>query len=478
MKYDVIIIGSGVTGSAVARELAKTDLKVAVLEKEEDVCEGTSKANSGICHAGFDARPGTLKARLNVEGNRLIRELAGPLSIDFRQTGSMVLCFDEEHRGKVEELLERGKANGVKGLEILEKDEVLARAPHVNENVVCALWAPTAGIVCPFSLNFALAENAADNGVEFFFDEPVKTIEKDGADWLVNGKSRAKVLVNAAGLYADEIHNMVCPDHPIRIRPRRGEYFLFDHDAAGLADCVLFQLPTALGKGVLITPTCHGNLLVGPTAENLEDKEALNTSARGLEEIRTKAALTIRDLPYHQVITSFAGLRAVPENGDFIIQESADGFFDAAGIESPGLTSAPAIGVLIADWIEKKLQPGKNEHFIETRKGFVKLDELSAQEWNDLIREDPDYGTIVCRCETISAGQIKDACTRSVPARSLDGVKRRVRAGMGRCQAGFCSPRTMEILAEMQNIPLENVQKSGSGSRIFTGKDKEGAAYE
>lgn len=478
MDYDVLIIGAGVSGSAIARELARTDLKTAVLEKEEDVCEGTSKANSGICHAGFDAKPGTLKAKLNVEGNQMMPELAEKLNFEFINNGSLVLCFDESRRDGIAELYERGLANGVKGLEILEKEEILKREPNINDTVVCALWAPTAGIVCPFGLNFALAENAADNGVEFIFNEPVETIEKTPDGWRVNDKYNAKIIVNAAGVYADEIHNQAVPDNPIHITPRRGEYFLLDHQAADLCSATLFHMPTKLGKGVLITPTAHGNLLIGPTAENLDDKEAVNTSAAGLDEIRQKAAITMKNIPYNQTITSFSGLRAVGNRGDFIIEESADGFIDAAGIESPGLSSAPAIGVMVADMIKEKLHPGVNEDFIETRKGFVKLDELSPEEWNELIAKDPAYGTIVCRCETISEGQIVDACTRSIPARTLDGVKRRVRAGMGRCQAGFCSPKTMEIISRVHNIPLDQVRKSGAESIIITGKDKEGSRHE
>lgn len=472
MNFDVLIIGGGAVGSAVAWQLARTDLKTAVLEKEEDVSEGTTKANSGIVHAGYDANPGTLKARLNVRGNEMIHEIADTLHFDFKPVGSLVLCFSEEDRPALMELYERGLTNGVKDMRIVEQEELREMEPEISLEAVCALYAPSAGVVDPFNMNVAFAENAADNGVQFFFNEPVRSIEKTEDGWLVNGKYRTKIIVNAAGVYADEIHNMAC-DEKIKIRPRKGEYFLFDKEAGKLASHVLFQLPTKAGKGILVTPTAHGNLLVGPTADFLEDKEGVNTTASGLEMVREKAAITIDHLPFGQVITSFAGLRAVPEGGDFIIAEYADGFIDAAGIESPGLTSAPAIGEMVAGMVIDRLHPGKNESYQPERKGFIRMEDLSHEEWNDLIQQDPCYGRMVCRCEKVTEGSIRDACSRSVPARSLDGVKRRVRAGMGRCQAGFCSPKTMEIISEIQEIPFEEVTKSGSESRIITGKIKE-----
>ena len=477
MDFDVIIIGSGVTGSAVAYELGKTNLKTLVLEKEEDVCEGTSKANSGIAHSGYDAKPGSLKARLNVRGSKMLPELAKKLSIDYKNNGSLILCFDEKDRPVLEELMERGKINGVEGLEILEKEQVHEKEPNVSDEVVCALWAPTGGIVCPFSLNYALAENAADNGVEFRFNTPVVSVEPIDGGWKVNGELTTKYLVNAAGVYADEIHNMADPEHPIKITPRKGEYFLLDHGAGDRCKSTLFQLPTKMGKGVLITPTLHNNLLVGPTAYDIENKEGVNTTQAGLDEVRAKASLTMKNIPFNLVITSFAGLRATGETEDFIIQESVPGFIDAAGLASQGLTCAPAIGEMIADMIKEKVEWSPKENHIDERKGFVKVDELSKEEWNNLIKENPAYGNIICRCETITEGSIIDACTRSIPAKNLDGVKRRVRAGMGRCQAGFCSPKTMEIISRLQNTGLDEVNKAGTGSRIITGKDKEGAVY-
>lgn len=480
MEYDVLIIGAGVTGCAIAQQVAQLDLKTAVLEKELDVCEGTSKANSGIVHAGYDALPGTLKARFNVRGAELIPVLAQQLGFGFRNTGSLVLCLDEAGRDKLEELKRRGQTNGVPGLEILEREEVLQREPHANPAVTCALWAPTAGIVDPFGMTVALADNAAENGTEFLFGQPVQRVERVSMEngepgWLVNGTYKTRILVNAAGCHAGEIHELACQE-PLRIRPRKGEYFLFDREAGSLASCVLFPLPTDKGKGVLVTPTVHGNLLAGPTAEFTEDPQDTATTRSGLADVQAKAGQTLPELPWRQVITSFAGLRAVPDGGDFIVQESAPAFIDAAGIESPGLTSAPAIGEYVAALVREQLQAAEKAGAVKTRRPFVNLNEITPQEWNDLIRQNPAYGQIVCRCETIVEGQILDACTRPVPARTLDGVKRRVRAGMGRCQGGFCSPRVMEILAQVQNADLAAIRKSGPGSVIITGEDKEDLA--
>lgn len=477
MDFDVLIIGGGVSGCASAYELAKTDLRIGVIEKEEDVCEGTSKANSAIVHAGFDAKPGTLKAKLNVEGSRLMPELAELLEFDYKNNGALVLCFDEEHRPELEALYQRGLDNGVEKLQILEKEDILALEPNVSQDVVCALHAPTSSIVCPFGLNIAMAENAADNGVQFLFNEPVETIERTEDGWTVNGKHTAKIVINAAGVYADEIHNSVCDD-TIRIIPRKGEYMLLDRSAGNLCSHTLFQLPTKKGKGVLITPTVHGNILIGPDAVAVDDKDNTSTSVEGQADVRQKAGKTMPDIPFNKVIRTFSGLRATPESGDFIIQESAPGFIDVAGIESPGLSSAPAVGRMVARIVEEKLHPGQRENYIAGRKGFKKVKDMPKEEWNALIEEDPDYGTIVCRCETVTAGQIKDALSRSVPAVSLDGIKRRVRAGMGRCQAGFCGPRSMEIISQVCGIPIEDVRLSGKKSKMITGKDKEGFRHE
>ncbi len=476
--YDVIIIGAGVAGSAVARELSRYQVSVCVVDKAEDVCSGTSKANSAIVHAGFDAKTGTLMAKLNVQGSEMMEELSKQLDFAYRRNGSLVLCLSEEDLPALETLYNRGLANGVRGLEILDAKAVREREPHITENVVAALWAPTAAIVCPFGLNIAMAENAAANGVEFRFDTTVLGVKPKDDHWLLlceNGVMEARCIVNAAGVHADLFHNMVSAQK-LHITPRRGDYFLLDKTAGDFVSSTIFQLPNEkYGKGVLVTPTVHGNLLVGPTAVSIDDPEGVNTTRDGLDTVSAKASTTVPNIPFRQTITSFAGLRAHEDGSDFVIGEVADapGFFDCAGIESPGIASSPAIGVMVADLLREKLSLAEKSDFIATRKGVLNPWTLSPQELQALIAEKPDYGQIICRCESVTKGEIVDAVTRPLGARSLDGVKRRTRAGMGRCQAGFCSPKVMEIIAEYAGIPYDQVTKSGGSSRLIVGKTKE-----
>lgn len=465
--YDVIIIGAGVSGCAIARELSRYKMKTMVLEKALDVCEGTSKANSGIAHAGYDAKPGTLKAKLNVEGSRRMKALSEELDFPYKQNGSLVLCFDEKDRSKLEELKKRGECNGVPDIRILNREEVLSLEPGAGEQVVSALYAPTGAIVCPFGLTIALAENAAVNGVEFQFGTKVKVIRKAAEGYLIEtnkGSFETKLVINAAGVYADELHNMVS-EEKMKLTPRRGEYLLCDKLSKGIPSHTLFQLPTALGKGVLVTPTVHGNLLIGPTAEDIEDKEGIETTAEGMELIREKAALSVKELPLRQVITSFAGLRA-HGGEDFIIKEVPDapGFIDVAGIESPGLTCAPAIGVYVADIVKKLLSLAEKENFIAERRGIPSMALASGQERQRLILENPAYANVICRCEMVTEGEIIDAIRRPVGARTTDGIKRRTRAGMGRCQSGFCNPKVVEILARELGVDESEVLKSGEDS--------------
>ena len=465
--YDVIIIGAGVSGCAIARELSRYKLKTMVLEKALDVCEGTSKANSGIAHAGYDAKPGTLKAKLNVEGSRRMKALSEELDFPYKQNGSLVLCFDEKDRSKLEELKKRGECNGVPDIRILNREEVLYLEPGAGEQVVSALYAPTGAIVCPFGLTIALAENAAVNGVEFQFGTKVKVIRKAAEGYLIEtnkGNFETKLVINAAGVYADELHNMVS-EEKMKLTPRRGEYLLCDKLSKGIPSHTLFQLPTALGKGVLVTPTVRGNLLIGPTAEDIEDKEGIETTAEGMELIREKATLSVKELPLRQVITSFAGLRA-HGGEDFIIGEVPDapGFIDVAGIESPGLTCAPAIGVYVADIVKKLLSLAEKENFIAERRGIPSMALAPGQERQRLILENPAYANVICRCEMVTEGEIIDAIRRPVGARTTDGIKRRTRAGMGRCQSGFCNPKVVEILARELGVDESEVLKSGEDS--------------
>ena len=481
--YDVAIIGAGVTGSAIARELSRYQVKACVIEREEDVCCGTSKANSAIVHAGFDAVPGSVKAMVNARGNRMMDQVAADLDVPFKRNGSLVVCTKDQDPKALEELLERGRQNGIEGLEILNRDQLLEREPNLADDVVCALFAPTGGIVCPFHLTMGYAENAAMNGVEFKLNTQVDQIIKDGDGFKLEVTDRAagkaecieaKTVVNAAGVYADVFNNMVS-EHKLHIVARKGEYMLLDKSAGHHVSSTIFQLPSAMGKGVLVTPTIHGNLLVGPTAVDVENKEGVNTTLEGLGGLGATAARSVKNVPLNQVITSFAGLRAHEDGDDFIIGEAEDcpGFYNAAGIESPGLSSAPAIGVMVAEMIGDKLSLEVNPDFNPIRRGILDPDTLSLEERNELIRKQPAYGNIICRCEMITEGEILDAIHRPLGARSLDGVKRRTRAGMGRCQSGFCSPRTMEILEREVPMSMYDITKNGIGSNFVVGVNKE-----
>lgn len=476
--YDIIIIGAGVIGCAVARELSKYNAKILVIEKNEDVCAGTSKANSAIVHSGYDAENGTLKARFNVEGNRMMENVCKELDVPFKRIGSLTVCTEKELLPELQKLRERGERNGVEGLRVLDREELLAIEPHIGDEVVGALLAPTAGIVCPFKLTIAFAENAAVNGAEFLFDTQVSKIYADSDVWHVvtdEKEYEAKAVVNAAGVYSDMFNNMVS-ERKLHITPRRGDYILLDRSAEGFVRHTIFQLPTKLGKGVLVTPTVHGNTIVGPTAVDVDDKESTATTAEGIDSVIAKSALSVKGLPVRQVITSFAGLRAHEDGHEFVLgePEDAENFYNCAGIESPGLSAAPAIGVYIAGLIREKLHLSEKESFIAERKDILKPAKLSLEERNELIRREPAYGTIICRCESVTEGEIIDAIRRPVGARSLDGVKRRTRAGMGRCQAGFCSPKVMEILRRELDMDLTEVTKSGGGSYIVNARTKDG----
>lgn len=475
---DVIIIGAGVSGACCARELSRYKLDILVLEKEEDVCCGTSKANSAIVHAGFDAKPGTLMAKLNVEGNKMMGELCRELDVKFRNNGSLVICYDESDINKLEELRQRGIKNGVEGLEIIKRSGLLEMEPNISDEAVAALYAPSAGIICPFELNIAMAENAAENGAEFIFNCEVLSINKKEGFYELEtskGMMQTRLLVNAAGVYADKFHNMVS-ENKINITPRRGAYCLLDKTVGDYVKCTIFSLPDeVLGKGVLVTPTVDGNLLVGPTAKDIADKEGTNTTADEISELIEKAKRNVKNLPIKQVITSFAGLRAHEDGGEFIVEELRDapGFIDCAGIESPGLTSAPAIGIRVADIVKNILNPEINKGFIGKREGILKPELLDTEERNRLIKNSPAYGNIICRCEMVTEGEIIDAIKRPLGAKSLDGIKRRTRAGAGRCQAGFCSPKVMEIIARERGLSQTVITKSGGRSTFITGIDKE-----
>lgn len=474
--YDVIIIGAGVIGCSIARELSKYQLKICVLDKGHDVCTGTSKANSAIIHAGFDAEPGTLKGKLNAKGNVMFDRLAKELDFPFKRIGSLVLAFNQEDIPALNKLKAQGEKNGVPDLKIIFREELREMEPNLSEEVFSALYAPTGAIVCPYEMTISLAENAYENGVEFKFETEVRNIEKINDGYIINSSEegiKARLIINAAGVYADEINNMIS-HNKIRIIPRKGEYCLFDKEAKGLVNRTIFQLPTKLGKGILVTPTVDGNILMGPNALDIEDKEDLSTTQAGFMEIIEKAGRSIKEIPINQIITSFSGLRAHSDREDFIIGEAkdAENFINAAGIESPGLSSAPAIAELLKKIVIEKLTPKKNQGFNPKRKGIPKFREMSNEERKAIIEKIPQYGKIICRCETVTEGEILDSIRRPLGAKTIDGVKLRTRAGMGRCQAGFCSFRILEILARELNLDRLEITKFGGASKLLVVKNK------
>ena len=487
-SYDVVIIGAGVVGCSIARELSRYDLRVCVVDRNSDIGEGTSKANSGIVHAGYDAKPGTLKAKLNVQGSVMMPNLAKQLGIPFMRNGSMVVALSDEDVPHMKELYDRGCENGVDGLRILTREEALAMEPNLSDDTKGALFAPTGGIICPFRLTSAMAESANVNGVDFHLLTYVESITKIMGGYKLEAKHYdefdpakdteitydAKVFINAAGVYADRFHNMMSDDR-LTITPRKGEYCLLDTTAGQHVGRTIFRMPSAYGKGILVSPTIHGNLLVGPTATDLDDKEGTFTTSEGLNAVNLPGATAVRNLPMKEVITSFAGLRPHGDRGDFVIGElpGCPGFIDAAAIESPGLSASPAIGVMVAGIVKGILNPGLKDNFIEELKPLTYMKLLSAEEQQALIEKDSTYGNIICRCASVSEGEILETIHRPLGARTLDAVKRRTGANMGRCQGGFCYPKVMEILSRELDIPIELITKKGRGSEILKGRIKE-----
>lgn len=473
---DVIVIGAGVMGAAVSRELSKYKLNIMVLDKENDVSNGTSKANSAIVHAGYDAKEGTLMAKYNVLGAGMYESLCKKIGAPYKNVGSYVLAFSEEERKHIEKLYQRGLTNGVPQMEILEKDEILRREPNINKNVVAALYAGSAGIVGPWEFTIKLLENAALNGTEVLVDAEVSNIEKlqDGYKVILkDGRSfETKVVINAAGVYADKINDMVSKNH-FDIHPRIGEYYVLDKVQGKLTNSVLFQCPTIMGKGILVTKTVHGNIMIGPTAEDVESKDYVGTTTHGLDDIRRQAEKTISGINYRDSIRNFTGIRAESSTGDFIIGEVSDApnFFNIAGTKSPGLSSAPAIGVDVAKMVVEKLGAVKKEEFKQNRPQ-IHFIELSPEEKAEVIKKDPRYGRIICRCESITEGEIVDVIHRMVGARTVDGVKKRCRPGTGRCQGGFCGPRVQEILARELGKELNEIVLDKKGAYILTTETK------
>lgn len=475
--YDIAIIGAGVVGSMIARELAKYNLSVIVLEKENDVAMGSSKANSGIVHVGYDAKPGTLKALLNVKGGKMMPRIAAELGVKYKQNGSLVVAFSNEEMETVTELYTRGKLNGVDELALVDAYQLRAIEPHISSAAVGALYAPTGGIICPYSLSIAALGNAMDNGVALKYHFPVTAlIDRSSYIEIVSGRETlaAAFVINAAGLYADVIAKMIGDDF-ISIHPRRGEYYLFDKEMGHIARQTIFQAPTAMGKGILVTPTAHGNLLIGPTAEDIDDKNDKKTTQAGLDRVWRNAAKSIPNLPKNGVITAFTGLRSVGNTGDFMISQSPNHprLVHVAGIDSPGIASSPAIATYVEALLHQMgVLTQKRKSFNPYRRPIPDLREMTKAERLSMIANNPAYGRIICRCEEISEGEILDAIYQNPKATDIDGIKRRTRSGMGRCQGGFCMPNVAEILSRELGVPMEQITKKGPGSEILTGKTK------
>ena len=474
---DVLVIGCGIVGAAAAMELSKYQLQVAVLEKENDVANGTTKANSAILHAGYDPLPGSLMARLNVRGVELAKQLCEQLDVPYRQCGSLVLAFSPAECDTLETLRQRGEANGVPGLQVLTGDEARAMDPQLSDKVQAALYAPTAAICSPWEYCLALAETAVRNGAQLHLETQVTGMEKLAEGWLVHtdqGDFAARYVINAAGVSADAVHDLALP-HDFSIQPSRGEYYLLDKSEGSRVSHTIFQCPNQNGKGVLVSPTVHGNLIVGPNAAPVEGNDT-STTADGLEFVRTTAAKSVPQIAFGQSIRNFAGVRAhAAEVNDFILQER-ESFVDAAGICSPGLSAAPAIAEYLVELLQKAgLALTPKADFV-CQRHRTRFKEMTPEQRAELVRQDPAFGRVICRCETITEGEILEAMKGLIPPRSVDGVKRRVNAGMGRCQGGFCGPRVVEILARELNLTPQQIQQDQKGTWLLWGETKGGSA--
>lgn len=473
--YDIAIIGAGVVGGMIARELSRYSLKTVILEASSDVATGATRANSAIVHAGFDAKAGSLKSKLNVRGALLMPKVCSELGVKYKNIGSLVVGFNDEDRATLYELKQRGTEAGVPDLAVLEREELLKIEKGIGDTVTCALFAPTGSIVCPYELCIATVGNAMDNGCELKTSFKVDKAERISGGYRVYAGEdfiEAKRVINCAGVYADEVARLF-GDDSFSISPRRGEYLLLDRTAGNTVSHTIFRCPSKLGKGILVSPTVDGNLLLGPTALDLEDKESTETSAEGLGAVRAKALEQVKGIDLRAVITSFAGLRATGSTGDFIINEK-DGYINVAGIESPGLSASPAIAEYVCDLLKASgVALTEITGYVPTRAPMHRFSELSTEEKNALIAERPEYGRIICRCEKVTEGEILDAIRTNPRPTDLDGVKRRTRATMGRCQGGFCSPFIVEMLAREMGCDYLDITKSGGSSYINLKRTKE-----
>ena len=470
---DIIVIGAGVVGCSIARELSKYNLDVLVVEKNSDVSEGISKGNSGIVHAGYNEKIGTLKAKLNIEGNKIFDDLSRDLQFPFKRNGAFILAFSDEDMNILESLKENGEKLGVEGLEILTREEALNIEPNLNKEIVGVLNVKTSGIVSPYEMTIALAENAAENGVEFKLNSKVTNIEKisEGYKVTLNNKElvSGKLIINASGLEGAFLNNLVSMTKR-EINPVKGEYCLFDKVAGAMINKTLFQVPNKLSKGVLVTPTAEGNLLVGP---NAVEGKTLETSREGIDEILDKSKTSLEELPVARILNTFSGIRPKTKEGDFIIEEVEDAknFINVIGIDSPGLTAAPAIGVYVVNMIKEKLDLVEKKNFKKTREKIVRFAELSLEEKNKLIKEKPAYGHMVCKCEFVTEGEIVEAIHRPIKALTVDAIKRRTRASMGGCQGVGCTLPISKILSRELGIDISDINKNSEGSPVIGFKE-------
>ena len=476
--FDVTIIGAGVIGASVASYLSKYQLNIVVLERENDVACGTSKANTGLVHAGYDTHAGTLKAEMNVKGNKMYESESERLNFPFKKVGSLVVALNDEEFEIVKSLYENGKILAIDGLEVIDGAKVKALEPNITANPVGALYAATAGITEPWEVTMAYMEHAMDNGVSLRLNYEVNTIQKTENGFMVNDEIESKIIINCAGVYADQIYNLISDEPYFKITPRRGQYYLLDKETDGFVKHTIFPTPTKMGKGIVVAPTIDGNVLVGPDSEDLtmDDKEATETTRENLEALKINAKHMCDAIPFHTNITNFSGLRAEPDTGDFIIEMSPIlGFINVAGIKSPGLSSAPAIAERVEEIVLSAFKGlDRNMNYTDTRRARTKFQHLDEQAQSDLIQKDPRYGRIICRCEMITEGEIVDAIHRNCGGRTINGIKRRVRPGAGRCQGGFCGPRVLEILSrELGVAPIEVVHE-GKGAYILTNETKVG----
>ena len=480
--YDVAIIGCGVVGASLAYTLSRYQLRVLVLEKENDVAMGTTKANSAIVHAGYDPAHGTLMAKLNVQGSAMMEELCRRLSVKYKRIGSFVVAFNEEQRAHLQEMLENGNKNGVPGLALLSGEEARKMEPALSENVCAALYTPAAAVIDPWGLCIAEAETAVRNGVELKLRSAVTGLEDRGGSVLLHttsGDYEAAFVVNCAGGWGHEICAMTGAED-WQAKPSRGEYYLLDKSSGSLVSHVIFQCPTAAGKGVLVAPTVHGNLIVGPNAHDVEDPMNRETTLDGMDEVAEVSHKSVPSIDFRQSIRNFAGVRANTNEADFIIRPASKlpRMLHLAGIKSPGLTSAPAIGKLAADMLGEAGLPLAEKPDFSDERHVVRFRHASPAEKAALIAKDPRYGRVICRCETITEGEILDAIHSPVGATTVNGVKRRCNAGMGRCQGGFCGPRVQAILARELGVSPTEILMDQAGSWVLCGETKQSVTEE